>query len=257
MRDAFRVAALVAATWISVGPRSFQAAAPQAREVFTPSELEYAEGGALYRNRCMQCHGPDGVTPGAVDVAARSQAMSEDDLLRTIIGGIPGTEMRASGLTAFEAGTLAAYLGRIAGDRIGESEGDAARGRILVEGRGGCLGCHAIGGQGSIAAPDLTRIGGVRRSAQLRDSLLDPDAEVRIENRYVDAHLLDGSTVRGRLLNQDSFSLQILGMDERLRAISKSDLDELEFIDSPMPSYGDRLTPQELNDIVRYLTTLR
>ncbi len=46
-------------------------------------------------------------------------------------------------------------------------------------------------------------------------------------------------------------------MDERLTAISKSDLEELEFIDSPMPSFRDRLTPQELNDVVRYLTTLR
>ena len=142
-------------------------------------------------------------------------------------------------------------------NRVTEAQGDAARGQALVEGRGGCLVCHAIEVAGGLVAPDLSDIGSRRRSGELRDSLLDPNAEVRTENRFVDAHLTGGPTVRGRLLNQDSFSVQILSMDERLTAISKSDLEELEFIDSPMPSFRDRLTPQELNDVVRYLTTLR
>lgn len=236
---------------------SGRAAAPWAQANFTDTELDHAEGGALYRNRCMRCHGPDGVALEGADIAARSTALSDDDLLPTIIGGIPGTEMSPTGLTAFEAATVAAYLRFIVTDRVTGDQGDATRGRGLVEGRGGCLACHTIEGAGRLAAPDLSDIGSQRRSGELRNSLLDPNAEVRTENRYVDAHLRAGTTVRGRLLNQDSFSVQILSMDERLTAISKSDLEELEFIDSPMPSFRDRLTPQELNDIVRYLTTLR
>ena len=165
--------------------------------------------------------------------------------------------MSPTGLTAFEAGTVAAYLRFVAIDRVTEAQGDAARGQALVEGRGGCLVCHTIVGTGGLVAPDLSDIGSRRRSGELRDSLLDPNAEVRTENRFVDARLTGGTTLRGRLLNQDSFSVQLLSMDGRLTAISKSDLEELEFIDSPMPSFRDHLSPQELNDIVRYLTTLR
>ena len=183
--------------------------------------------------------------------------MTDDDLLRTIIDGFGSPQMRPSGLTVFEAGTVSRYLRFVAGDRITAADGDATRGQSLVEGSAACLDCHTIDGRGSLNAPDLTGIGSLRRSAELRDSLLDPNAEIRIENRYVDVHLNDGTTVRGRLMNQDSFSVQILSTDERLRAISKSDLDQLEFIDSPMPSFAGRFTPQELNDVVRYLTSLQ
>ena len=236
---------------------SGRAAAPQAQANFTATELDYAEGSALYRNRCLRCHGPDGVALEGTDIAALSTTLSDDDLLPVIIGGIPETAMSPTGLTAFEAGTVAAYLRFVAIDRVTEAQGDAARGQALIEGRGGCLDCHTIEGTGGLVAPDLSDIGSRRRSGELRDSLLDPNAEVRTENRFVDARLTGGTTLRGRLLNQDSFSIQILSMDERLTAISKADLEELEFIDSPMPSFRDRLSPQELNDIVRYLMTLR
>jgi len=230
---------------------------PQSEEVFSASDLDRSEGGALYQRRCMNCHGPDGDALDGIDVARRSVAMTDDDLLRTIINGTGSPQMPPSGLTAFEAGTVSAYLRFIAGDRITASDGDATRGQSLVEGSAGCLNCHTIDGRGSLMAPDLTRIGSLRRSAALRNSLKDPNAAVRTENRYVDVHLNDGTIVRGRLLNQDSFSVQILSTDERLKAISKSDLDELEFIDTPMPSFAERFTPQELNDVVRYLASLQ
>jgi putative heme-binding domain-containing protein len=230
---------------------------PQSQEVFTSSELDYAEGGALYRNRCMGCHGPDGDRIDGLDVANSSVSLPNADLIRTIIGGVRDSSMSPSGLTAFEAGTVAAYLRFISSDRITAIEGDAARGQALIEARGGCLDCHTILGRGALIAPDLTGIGNLRRSAELRDSLLDPNSEVRTENRFVIAHLANGETVRGRLLNQDSFSVQILTTEERLRAVSKATLDELEFTDSPMPSFRDSLTSQELNDIVRFLVSLQ
>ena len=239
-------AGLLAAAWL---------AGIQAQETFTAIELDRAEGGALYEARCMGCHGPDGAYGGAGDIAARSVELAADDLVRVIIGGVAGTAMSPSGLTAFEAGTVAAYLRFVASDRV--TGGDAARGREFVSNDGGCLDCHAIDGVGGLIAPDLTGIGSRRRSGQLRDSLLDPNAEVRTEYRFVDARLRDGTTVRGRLLNQDTFSVQLLSMEGRLMAISRADLDALEFIDSPMPSYRDRLTSGALNDVVRYLTTLR
>jgi hypothetical protein len=37
----------------------------------------------------------------------------------------------------------------------------------------------------------------------------------------------------------------------------KQDLREFGFAPSPMPSYRDRLTPQEIADVVSYLVSLR
>ena len=44
---------------------------------------------------------------------------------------------------------------------------------------------------------------------------------------------------------------------EQLRSFVKSDLRSHGFIDSPMPSYKNTLSPQELADIVSYLSSLR
>ena len=251
------VASLLVLTAFSSEPAPASFGEPRLQEVFSASDLDIAEGGALYQRRCMACHGPDGDAVDGIDVALLGVTTRDDDFLRTIIQGIGDSQMGPSGLTAFEAGTVSKYLRFIAGDRIMAADGDPNKGQSLVESSHRCLDCHMINGRGSLIAPDLTRIGSVRRSAELRDSLLDPNAEIRIENRYVDVHLNDGAIVGGRLLNQDSFSVQILTTDERLKAISKSDLDRLEFVDSPMPSFAGRFTPQELNDVVRYLTGLR
>ena len=63
----------------------------------------------------------------------------------------------------------------------------------------------------------------------------------------------------GRLLNQDSFTVQVLdSKDEKLKSFSKSNLREYAFADkSPMPSYKDKLSTQELADVISYLGSLK
>ena len=55
----------------------------------------------------------------------------------------------------------------------------------------------------------------------------------------------------------DTLSLQMFDDKEQLRSFSKSDLKEWTVINSPMPSYRDKLTPQELADVVSYLLSLK
>ena len=136
--------------------------------------------------------------------------------------------------------------------------GDAARGRTVFEGKGQCLSCHAVGGVGSRLAPSLTEIGSFRRVVEIRTSLVEPDAEIRPENRSVRAVTRDGATINGRLLNQDTFTLQLLDAQERLLLLEKSNLREFSVLKtSPMPSYRDKLSAQELADLVGYLASLR
>ncbi len=68
----------------------------------------------------------------------------------------------------------------------------------------------------------------------------------------------DGSTVTGRLLNQDTFTIQLLDASSRLRLLDKSTVREVTIPkESPMPSYRDKLDAQEVADLVTYLRTLR
>jgi hypothetical protein len=67
-----------------------------------------------------------------------------------------------------------------------------------------------------------------------------------------------GDTITGRLLNIDSFTVQLLDSKERLLSFPKTSLQESAFIDkSPMPSYRDKLTSQELADLIAYLVSLK
>ena len=136
--------------------------------------------------------------------------------------------------------------------------GDAARGKAVFEGKGQCATCHRVNGNGSRIGPDLTDIGNLRKPEQLEKSILDPDAEIDRQNRTYRVVTRTGETISGRLLNLDAFSIQLLDSKERLRSFTKSDLKEWAFVErSPMPSFKDKLSAQELADVVSYLLSLK
>jgi putative heme-binding domain-containing protein len=135
--------------------------------------------------------------------------------------------------------------------------GDAARGQTIVEGKGNCMSCHRIKGAGSRTGPDLSEIG-ARRPAQLQTKLLTPDTEINAANRPYRVTLKNGTVVNGRLLNEDTFTVQLMDDKENLRSFIKSDLRDFVFVEkSPMPSYKDKLSSTEIADVIGYLVTLR
>jgi putative heme-binding domain-containing protein len=137
------------------------------------------------------------------------------------------------------------------------STGDAARGQAIYEGKGNCASCHRIRGAGARTGPDLTEVG-TRRPEQLQTKLLTPDAEINANNRPFRVTLKNGTVVNGRLLNEDTFTVQLLDDKENLRSFIKADLRDFIFVEkSPMPSYKDKLSDQEIADVVAYLGTLR
>jgi mono/diheme cytochrome c family protein len=68
----------------------------------------------------------------------------------------------------------------------------------------------------------------------------------------------DGKTVTGRLLNQDAFSVQFIESSGQLRSVARQGLREYTIVTAnPMPSYADKLSAQDLTDLVRYLSSLK
>jgi putative heme-binding domain-containing protein len=226
---------------------------------YTPQDIE--NGGQIYQANCTGCHGPEGDGVPAVNLGSGQfrRGTTDDELVRIIIGGLPGTAMPPSSFSEGQAGTVVAYLRSLATSPKGViAAGDATRGRTIFEGKGQCLTCHSVGGTGGRTGPALTEIGSLRRAVELHRSLIDPQAEIRSDQRSVRAVTRQGATVTGRLLNQDSFSVQLLDSTGRLVLLEKSNLREYTILkESPMPSYQDRLDTQELADLVSFLTTLR
>jgi len=111
---------------------------------------------------------------------------------------------------------------------------------------------------GSRIGPDLSDIGALRRNVEIERSLLEPNEEVLPQNRTYKVVTKQGETITGRLLNVDTFTVQILDSKERLVSLQRSDLRESGFVnESPMPSYRSKLSTQELADVVAYLLSLK
>lgn len=122
----------------------------------------------------------------------------------------------------------------------------------------GCLSCHRVGEKGSYVGPDLNAVGANRSPEQIRAALVSPNKEVRPENRTVRLVTADGKTVTGRLLNQDGTSVQIIDSSSQLKSFEKSTLRQFEIVTTnPMPSYAEKLSAQELTDLVHYLSSLK
>jgi putative heme-binding domain-containing protein len=161
----------------------------------------------------------------------------------------------------------------LSGVLLAQPSGDAVRGKAIFEGKGNCLSCHRVNGTGSRMGPDLSEMGIPRRTGgpgpqmetaaagsaeALARAILDPDADVAPANRFVHVVTKDGTSITGRLLNHDNFSVQLIDAQGKLRAFQRSDLRESTVITkSQMPSYKDKINTQEIADLVSYLMSLK
>jgi len=253
------------------------------QHAFTPDEI--AEGGRLFQSNCTGCHGSAGdQVPGVALMSGKfRRATSDDEVAAIIRKGVPGTAMQAFNFNEQQAGMVVAYLKSFSAAATLNAApeaalGDAARGKQILEEKGNCLSCHRIGENGSRAGPDLSTAGLPRPpsarfvgfgdapppppttaviAAQLEKDLMDPDAEISPANRTYRAVQKDGTVIIGRLLNIDNFTVQLFDSKERLVTLQRSDLREFAPLKSPMPSYRDKLSSQEMSDLLAYLASLK
>jgi cytochrome c oxidase cbb3-type subunit 3 len=229
-------------------------------EQYAPTDV--AAGARVYNALCASCHGPTGAGVGGIDLRRGSlPRATTDTALRAIVtNGFPASGMPASTLSADDLRALVAFVraGLDASPNAASvGPGDAVRGRLLFETEGRCLDCHRVGDAGGYSGPDLTEIGRTSTAPAIRRSLLDPTGSMRPINRPVRAVARDGHVIKGRRLNEDTYTVQLRDDDGRLVSLVKSDLREWTvFTTSPMPSYGERLTPVALADVVAYLVSL-
>ena len=230
-----------------------------AAQDYTQADIAY--GSRLYATQCATCHGASGDSVGGVDLRSGKfrNATTDQDLMSVIMNGVPGTGMQAFRFDAAELAGIIAYLRSMNTFDAGSvRSGDADRGRVLFEGKGGCTRCHRVGAQGARVAPDLSDIGAIRSAGSLQRSLIDPNSQMMPINRPVRAVTRDGKVINGRRLNEDTYTVQLMDDQERLVSLAKADLRDYTILKtSLMPSYKDTLGADDLADLVAYLLSLK
>lgn len=234
------------------------AQAPLHDAQYTDADIAY--GATLYASKCVTCHGAQGDGIGGVNLRSGTfrNAVIDRDLERFIRTGSPAG-MPPFALDSAEMAGVIAYLRNMnAFDAAAIKAGDVASGRALFTSKGACTGCHRAGAEGSIVGPNLSDVGATRSAGSLQRSLLDPASQMMPINRPVRLVKKDGTVVNGRRLNEDTYSLQIVDDGGNLRSVLKADLRDYTISTaSPMPSYRNTLSGDELADVLAYLLSLK
>ena len=232
------------------------------------------EGKTLYDQKCTTCHGVDGgggeIGPAIVSGDRVDIGVSDAQTFTIVKNGVAGTPMTAQRLPDPDIWKIVTYIHALRGTALDNPlPGDVARGEAVFWGKGQCGTCHMLAGRGGLTAPDLSNIAGARKSTSIVDALTKPQHRVYGSGGAhlkalptMDSYLpvfvttADGKTIDGVLLNEDSYSLQMIGNDQQLHMFDKSKLRKYAVERrSMMPTdYDKRLAPDEFKDLMAFLT---
>ncbi len=257
MRFPFTLAAAAIAVMLAASPAP--AFAQVADHQYTTEDIQ--AGSRLYASQCALCHWQNGDGIQGVDLrrGVFRRSVSDEDLATVIRTGIASTGMPAFKFQPAEVTAVVAFI-RAGFDPGGTAVkvGSPSRGAALFAGKGRCATCHRVNGVGPRTAPDLSDIGSLRTPSALQRSLVDPTSAMLPINRPVRALTRDGRTIRGRRLNEDTYTVQLIDENERLVTLTKADLREFELgRTSPMPPATTVLGPDEIADVLAYLLSLK
>lgn len=219
-----------------------------------------AAGRAAYNRTCTACHGVDGGEgergPALVG-DRRFFRLSEQALYDTIENGIPGTAMLGMGksMENDDVWRIVVFIRAMRGSAVdADVAGDVKHGKQVFAGKGGCIQCHSLDGQGGTIGPDLSNVGAQMTLKHLHDALTT-DTPITVGYRPVTVVLANGQTLKGVAKNEDAFSLQLLDYNDHLHLIDKANVKrEDESEKSLMPhNYDKTLSRDDFQDLLAML----
>ena len=229
-----------------------------------------------FRSNCAFCHGLGAQGGGRGPDLTRAQkhhGNTDAELFHNIHDGIAGTAMPAAtnggigvGMSDEEIWQVITYIRSVEKKASAAETGGAAHGKELFYGSAGCGTCHMVNGKGGRLGPDLSSTGASRSVEYLTESLRNPSKRLAEgiseplkdfsqEYETVTVVTVDGTKLQGVVLNEDSFTVQMLDTREQLHAFEKSKLRSyVKTRESLMPAYDAKALPEkELKDIIAFL----
>ena len=221
-----------------------------------PKALE--AGRTLFAETCSACHGVNGeggLGPSLTDGREIRRA-SDAQLFQSVKKGVPGTDMPPFNLADDDVWRLVLFVRSLSAPAIETRvPGDPAAGGELFHGKAGCVKCHMIRGEGGYLGPDLTDAGARRSILQLREALLEPNKRLTDGFLPVEVTLPAGQQLKGIARSHTNYSLQLIDADGELHLIERKKGVDIRFAEkSPMPAYGQRLSPKEVDDVLAFLS---
>jgi PQQ-dependent dehydrogenase (methanol/ethanol family) len=212
-------------------------------------------GRELFQKKCAGCHGENAKGGRAPDLTSGNSRHgdSDEDLIRNITKGIPGTQMPAFPMPAAEAHAIVVFLHGARDNGADEAvAGDPQAGQQLFFGSGQCSRCHMVEGRGGRLGPDLSHFGNERKPSELRKAINNPDESLRDGFETFEVEFPDGRVQRGAARNNDTFSIQLMDEKEKLHLLLKKDLRRATRIQkSLMPRSA--LNVSQIDDLIAFL----
>ncbi len=235
------------------------AAAQTAESKSSSSSAADIEGGRqLVRAYCTRCHGLDATGARAPDLTQRvlRHGNTDEALTRIVRNGIPGTGMAGFRFQPKQFRQVVSFLQH---QRSSHDPpvltGDVLKGKAVFE-KHKCATCHWTGPTGGRRGTDLSVSRG--RLEYVRKAIVNPGTDVDREYQQVVLVASDGRILQGMRLSENSFYIQLIDEQDRLYTVTKADIDELKRpTQSLMPSFEKELSPEELEDLIAYVFSLR
>ena len=204
---------------------------------FFTTLLPAQNGQRLFVSSCSACHGDTGKGGRGSDLTTGDwkHGGSDEDLLRNITKGIPGTQMPAIPLPDADARAIVAHLRTLSAGTADVITGDAGAGRSVFAAR--CAACHMFSGEGGILGSDLSEAKARHKSKSLAKALAQPIT-------FTEA----GLGVRGVVRSEDTFTLQLMDEQRKWRLIDKRGV-KLRTSQTPHPG----LSAPERDNVIAFL----
>lgn len=222
------------------------------------TQVANSKGKALFESSCAVCHGLDGGGgEHAPKIGGASAAKSKPDsaLAGILRDGIPSKGMPPfASLGDSKLQSILSYLRFLQGKNETRIDtGNPVQGKQIFFGKGGCVDCHAMHGEGHYLSTDLSDFAYDHDPADIRTAIIKPQEQVP----HTSARVTTSSDHQfsGIIRNESNSSLQMQGMEGEFYLFMKSDLQSIERSPAPsMPAdYQLKLNSAEIEDLVSYI----
>ncbi|MBF9255089.1 c-type cytochrome [Pontibacter sp. 172403-2] len=121
-----------------------------------------------------------------------------------------------------------------------------------------CKSCHTMGSEGGTIGPDLTQLGSRFTPKDILEAIIYPDSVISDQYAATVFYLQDGSSVVGRLTNEDDNTYYISQnpfAPQTIRKIPKNEVTKTKIskVSVMLPHLINSLNPEELKDLMAYL----